>query len=107
MTFCGVCMNSKCLGEHANTTLTRYGKPLERAAMAVLRAVSDAPLGRVSGSALYDTYRRARGRNASEAEFDELVVDLECDWYLSLDPQTNEYFFMVKVMRDWWRRWLL
>ena len=91
--------------DHYRDRLTRYGKPLERAAMAVLRAVSDAPLGRVSGSALYDTYRRARGRNASEAEFDELVADLECDWYLSLDPQTNEYFFMVNVMRDWWRRW--
>jgi len=67
--------------------------------------VADAPLGRVSGSSLYDLYRKARGRGAAEMEFDELLADLECDWYLCLDPRTNEYYFMVNVMRDWWQRW--
>jgi hypothetical protein len=33
------------------------------------------------------------------------MADLEYDWYLRLDPDTNEYFFRLKVMRDWWRRW--
>jgi hypothetical protein len=91
--------------DHYRDRLSRYGKPLERAAMAVLRAVAEAPQGRVGGSALFDTYRKARGKGATEAEFDELLADLECDWYLSLDPQTNEFYFMVNVMRDWWRRW--
>ena len=61
--------------------------------------------GRVAVSGLYDAYRKSRGRGAGQTEFDELLADLECDWYVSLDPQTNEYYFMVDVMRDWWRRW--
>ena len=35
----------------------------------------------------------------------ELMADLECDWYLVLDTRTNEYHFMLILMRDWWRRW--
>jgi hypothetical protein len=91
--------------DHYRDRLARYSKPLERGALAVLRSVADAPAGRVSASALFDLYRKARGRGASEVEFDELLADLECDWYLRLDPQTNEYYFMVNVMRDWWQRW--
>jgi hypothetical protein len=91
--------------DHYRDRLARYGKPLERAALAVLRGVADAPAGRVGASALFDLYRKARGRGAGEVEFDDLLADLECDWYLRLDPQTNEYYFMVNVMRDWWRRW--
>lgn len=91
--------------DHYRSRLGRYGKPLERSAVAVLSAVADAPLERIGSGALYDIYQGARGRGATEAEFDELLADLECDWYLTLDPRTNEYFFMVGVMRDWWRRW--
>ena len=91
--------------DHYETRLARYGKPGERAAVAVLSAIAEAPLERVGATALYETYRRARGRDADEREFDELLADLECDWYVVLDPTTNEYHFMLNVMRDWWRRW--
>jgi uncharacterized protein len=92
--------------DHYQTRLARYGgKPVERAAIAVLTTIAEAPLERVGATALYETYRRARGRAADEQEFDELLADLECDWYVVLDPTTNEYHFMLSVMRDWWRRW--
>jgi hypothetical protein len=91
--------------DHYRDRLQRYGRPLERAAMAVLRMIADAPSGRVPVSGLFDSYRKSRGRGANQTEFDELLADLECDWYVCLAPQTNEYYFMVSVMRDWWRRW--
>lgn len=91
--------------DHYRTRLGRYGKRLERSASTLLTAVAESPAGRVGASALYDVYRSSRGQGANELEFDELLADLECDWYLMLDPHTNEYFFMVEVMRDWWRRW--
>jgi len=92
--------------DHYETRLARYGgKRVERAAVAVLSAIAEAPFQRVGATALYETYRRARGRDADEREFDELLADLECDWYVILDPTTNEYHFMLSVMRDWWRRW--
>ncbi|MBM4094542.1 MAG: hypothetical protein FJ276_34825 [Planctomycetes bacterium] len=91
--------------DYYRTRLRRYGDAGERSAIAMLRAVAEAPHGRASASALYDVYRKTRKRGASEQEFDELVADLECDWYLALDVRTNEYYFLVEVMRDWWLRW--
>jgi len=89
--------------DHYRSRLGRYGKDMERCAMAVLRAVVD--LGRISTVALYDVYSKCRKRRAGDTEFAELMADLECDWYIVLDGRTNEYRFMLHVMRDWWRRW--
>jgi uncharacterized protein len=88
---------------HYSSRLQRYGRTVEKAALAVLRAV--AGHGRISRPALYDIYRKARGKAASDQSFDELLADLEYDWYLRLDTDTNEFHFRLKVMQDWWRRW--
>jgi hypothetical protein len=84
--------------------LHRYGEPAERAAFAILQEVAHAPSGRVSATVLYDAYRRARKRGASPLEFDLIMADLETDWYVLLDTKTNEYGFLLTVMRDWWLR---
>lgn len=89
--------------DHYRERLKRYGTVGERAAMAVLSTVAEQ--GRASDSVLWEVYRKARKRGTSELGFVELMADLECDWYLVLDPHTNEYYFMVAIMRDWWRRW--
>lgn len=89
--------------DHYRSRLARYGKRNERRALAVLQAV--ASRGAVSESALYDVYQKPSKVGASERGFNELMADLECEWYLVLNPRTNEYYFMVNVMRDWWRRW--
>jgi hypothetical protein len=60
---------------------------------------------RISRLALYDIYAKVRGKGANEQEFDELMADLEYEWYLSLNPDTNEFLFRLKVMQDWWHRW--
>jgi hypothetical protein len=91
--------------QHYSMRLQRLGKAGEKAAVAILRSVAGSPTGRLSRSALFDIYSKARGRGATDLEFDTLLGDLEHDWYLVLDPNTNEYHFLVKVMRDWWCRW--
>jgi hypothetical protein len=88
---------------HYSSRLQRYGKTGEKAAVAVLRAVAGHE--RVSRPALFDIYRKARGRADTDQAFDELMADLESDWYLRLDSDTNEFHFRLKVMQDWWRRW--
>ena len=85
--------------------LKHYGEPGRRAALALLQEVAHAPAGRVSNSMLYDVYRKARGRGASSFEFDEIMADLETDWYVVLDTKTNEYSFLLNVMKDWWQRY--
>jgi len=89
--------------DHYCDRLQRYGEARRRAAMAILSAVAQQK--RISDSALRDIYRKARKRGAGDADFDQLMGDLECDWYLALDPNTNEYFFMINIIGDWWRRW--
>ncbi|GEM_PF-3281522 len=88
---------------HYSSRLKRYGKTGERAALAILRAVAGQQ--RISRPVLHDIYHNARGKGANDQEFDELMADLEYDWYLRLDPDTNEFYFRLKVMQDWWRRW--
>jgi hypothetical protein len=89
--------------DHYSTRLKRYGAAGQKAAQAILRSV--AGRGRISCPALFDIYRRAQGRGASEQGFDDVMADLEYDWYLRLDPDTNEFYFRLKIMQDWWRRW--
>jgi hypothetical protein len=91
--------------DHYSTRLKRLGKPGEKAAIAMLRAVAAAPQKRVSLSALYDIYRKTRGRGFSDEEFNRILGELEHDWYLVLDSSTNEYHFLIKIMHDWWNRW--
>lgn len=55
-------------------------------------------------SLLFDVYKKARGKGASELEFREILADLECDLYVSLGTATNEYFFQMEIMKAWWRR---
>ena len=88
---------------HYRERLKRYGKVRERAAATILSIV--AQQGRASESVLWEAYRKVKKRGANELGFSKLLADLECDWYLILDPHTNEYYFMVDVMRDWWSRW--
>jgi hypothetical protein len=89
--------------DHYRSRLSRYGKLRQRRALAILGAV--AAQGKVSASALFDVYAKPSKRDTSEHDFNELMADLECEWYLMLDTRTNEYYFMVNVMRDWWQRW--
>jgi hypothetical protein len=89
--------------EHYSTRLKRYGPAGQRSAQAILRSVAGSD--RISRPALFDIYRKAHGRGASDQGFDDVMADLESDWYLRLDPDTNEYYFRLKVMQDWWRRW--
>lgn len=91
--------------DHYHSRLDKYGKERARGALAILRAVAHSPEGSVGDAALYDTYRKARGRGADQTEYDEVLADLQCDFYLSRDAATNEYRFMVEAMRDWWQRW--
>ena len=91
--------------EHYRRRLRRYGAARERAAVAILQEIAQAPAGRVSQSGLYDAYRKARGKGLSDLECDEIMADLENDWYVILDPPTNEYYFLLTTMRDWWNRY--
>jgi len=84
--------------------LERYGPDGEKAAIAILREIAADPNGRVADSMLYDVYRKLRKKDATDVEFREIMADLECDWYVFLDIKTNEYYFLMNIMKAWWNR---
>ncbi len=90
--------------DHYSQRLRRYGRTGEHAALAILNEIAHMPTGRASSSALYDVYRTVRKKGASDFEFDEIMADLESDWYVTLNPKTSEYSFLLSVMKDWWGR---
>lgn len=90
--------------DHYRQRLERYGKPRERGAVAILCEIAGTATNRVSDSHLYSVYKKARKKGDSELEFRDIMADLECDWYVSLDPFTNEYYFLIDIVKDWWNR---
>ena len=59
--------------------LIRYGATGKQAAIAILREVANASDGRASESVLYDVYRKARRKGASDVEFREIMADRDCN----------------------------
>lgn len=90
--------------DHYRQRLKRYGEPRERGAVAILCEIAGTATNRVSDSHLYSVYKKARKKGDSELEFRDIMADLECDWYVSLDPSTNEYYFLLDIVKDWWNR---
>lgn len=84
--------------------LKQYPKATEMGAIEILAtiAAAEAP---IPSEQLFQVYTACLGNAAHRAEFADLLADLECDWYLQCDPQTDGYYFYMAVMRDWWRRW--
>ena len=90
--------------EYFRQRLKRYEPALERAASAILQHIADSRHGRVAESTLFEIYSKTRKNEADELEFREILADLECDLYVSLDTATNEYFFQMEIMKAWWKR---
>ena len=73
--------------------------------MAILQDIAQAPAG-ASRRVAFTTPTAAReARACPRSEFDEIMADLESDWYVVLDPPTNEYYYLLSTMKDWWKRY--
>jgi hypothetical protein len=90
---------------HYEQRLGRHGDGRRRAARAILTTVANANGGCIRSRELYNVARNAWKQEFDEEVFNDLLADLECDWYLKRDSKTDEYGFMLDVMRDWWKRW--
>ncbi|WP_149344068.1 hypothetical protein [Gimesia chilikensis] len=84
--------------------LEQYDADQEKAIVNILITVANAK-NPATLPLLYEVYIEARGAEANEIEFNELLADLECDWYLEWNPLANTYSFFMNIMKDWWARW--
>ena len=53
---------------------------------------------------VYHLYRTERGEQADIEEFNTMMTNLENDFYVRFDGETQQYEFSCKLLRDWWLR---
>ncbi|PWB56967.1 MAG: hypothetical protein C3F06_00300 [Candidatus Methanoperedenaceae archaeon] len=84
--------------------LKEYGQINENGAKAIVTELSKA--GKLTKSELFDIFMLAT-KSEDSSKFDDLMNDLEMDFYIKFDPGNNNYSFLSKVLSDWWLRWHL
>ena len=75
----------------------RYGPDVRNVMIDIL--VNVAREGKATRRYLQKVYNERRGEKSDPLEFQELLADLEADFYLASGKEG--YFFMVKMLEDW------
>lgn len=81
--------------------LKEYGSINEKGAKAIITELSKA--GNLTRSELFDIFMLAT-KTDDNSKFDDLMNDLEMDFYIKFDTDNN-YSFLSKILSDWWLRW--
>ena len=87
--------------EYYEDRLKEYGPISEKGAKMIITELSKA--GSLTKNELYDIFVLATKSDES-SKFDELMNDLEMDFYIKFDSD-NKYSFLSKILSDWWLRW--
>ena len=89
--------------EHYYGRLRDYYQPNEeKAAKRILRELAVVEAAR--RDACWEHYKEIIGHKADLDRFNQMMADLENDFYLRYDEQARRYEFACKLLRDWWLR---
>ena len=83
--------------------LKYYEKINEKTAKVLLKNLS--LVGQVQREELYQAYLKEKQLNNDQDGFNNLMSDLENDFYIRLNYEKNSYVFYSKILKDWWRRY--
>lgn len=96
-------VDCKTYFDHYYGRLRDYCQPHEeKAAKRILREI--AMTGALARDACSQFYKREVGDRKNVEEFNRLMTDLENDFYIRFDTDTNQFEFACKLLRDWWLR---
>lgn len=87
--------------EYYEDRLKEYDSISEKGAKVIITELSKA--GSLTKNELYDIFVLAT-KSGESSKFDELMNDLEMDFYIKFDAK-NKYLFLSKILSDWWLRW--
>ena len=87
--------------EYYEDRLKEYGLINEKGAKVIVTELSKA--GSLTKNELYDIFLLAT-KSEDSSKFDDLMNDLEMDFYIKFDSD-KQYSFLSKVLSDWWLRW--
>jgi hypothetical protein len=83
--------------------LKHYDKQNENTAKVILKNL--AVVGEVKRTELYQVYLKETQQTKNVDGFNNLMSDLENDFYIKFIPQNETYIFFSKILKDWWRRY--
>lgn len=96
-------VDCKTYFEHYYGRLRDYYSPQdERAVKRLLREL--AKVGSMTPDACHALYRATIGGSANAESFNATLANLENDFYIRLNTETDQYEFACKLLRDWWLR---
>ena len=87
--------------EYYEDRLKEYDLISEKGAKVIITELSKA--GSLTKDELYNIFVLATKSDES-SKFNELMNDLEMDFYIKFDAN-NKYSFLSKILSDWWLRW--
>lgn len=87
--------------EYYEERLREYGTINEKCAKAIIVELSKA--GKLTREELYNIFELTAKRGDASM-FDQLMSDLEMDFYIKPDSD-KRYSFTSKILSDWWLRW--
>ena len=88
---------------HYYDRLRLYYEPNEeKAARRILREIAVA--GNLKKTTCYQIFQQVLGKKADLEKFGSLMTELENDFYVTFNYETDSYEFGSKLLRDWWLR---
>jgi len=91
--------------QHYYDRLRYYERSQEDSAKAILKELALAHPHTVRKNQLRTIYRKTVGESATDDDFNQLMTNLENDFYIRHGKTHDEYIFASKVLCDWWRRY--
>ena len=79
-----------------------YAPDEEKAARGILREI--AVEGDLKKTTCYQIFKKVLGKKADLENFGGLMTELENDFYVTFNYETDSYEFGSKLLRDWWLR---
>jgi len=96
-------VDCKTYFDHYYGRLRDYYQPAEEKALKrLLREMARVP--GLSQDNCFAIYRDAIGEEADQEVFVGTLSNLENDFYIRFDHESNQYQFACKILRDWWLR---
>ncbi len=96
-------VSCKSYFQHYYDRLWHYEPANEKAAKQLLKKL--AITGEVKRGDLYQQYLKEIQRQSDMDGFNNLMSDLENDFYIKFQSSNKSYVFFSKILRDWWKRY--
>ncbi|MEO5361809.1 MAG: hypothetical protein H7843_15440 [Nitrospirota bacterium] len=96
--------SSKTYFQHYYDRLSEYYDPNDENIVKRILAET-ARKGIISRTELFKLYKMIEVRHPSETRFNDIMSDIQNDFYVEYDHKTDSYHFLTNILKDWWLRY--